>query len=113
MAAIVVKGQKLMAPDDLSPANAIGVVQDNVKSLDLGMRGEEGFGLGRSGTGGADLGHFQSALRRSERMASKLAIRRSTWAFFVAGLMSIMLWKGAMRVPRLMSAVWIAASTCG
>jgi hypothetical protein len=70
--------------------------------LDLGVRGEEGFGLFGGGTGGADQGHVQ-ALRRSERMASKLAIRRSTCALLRGRAeISIMLWKGAMRVPRLM-----------
>jgi hypothetical protein len=90
-----------MPTDDLSAPDPVGVVQDDVEGLDLGVRCEEGFGLGGGGTGGAD-GHGHSVPRsgsgakNSVRISSKAAIRRSTWRFFVAGLTSIMLWKGAI-----------------
>ena len=91
-----------MPADDLAAPDAVGVVQDDVEGLDFGVGGEEGFGFGDGGTGGAGLGHVsQLQSKSSVRMSSKLAIRRSIWRFFVAGLTSIMLWKGAIRQPRL------------
>ena len=106
MAAIVVKAQQLMPADDLSAADAIGVMQDDVKGLDFRMGGKEGFGLGYGRARGADIGGHvgfrlgQEGAKRSVRISSKLAIRRSIWRLVVAGLTSIMLWKGAIRLPR-------------
>ena len=38
--------QQFMPPDDLAAANAIGIVQHDVKGLDLGVSIQKGFGLG-------------------------------------------------------------------
>jgi len=88
-------------------------VQDDVEGLDLWMGGEEGFRLGHGGAGGAGTVGHVAVSKSSVRIASKAAIRRSIWAVVVAGLTSIMLWKGAIRQPRLRRAVWTAASTAG
>ena len=102
--------QQFMAADDLAATDAVAVVQDDVKGLDLGVGSEEGFGLcgGRSGGG---LGHGVS--RSSVRISSKAAIRRSIWCFFVTGLTSIMLWNGAIRLPRFNNARCSARSISG
>jgi hypothetical protein len=81
----LVEGQKLMPADDLAAADAVGIVQHDVEGLDLGMGGQEGLGLGKGGTGGAGIGIGSGAWsgcgfrKSSVRMASKLAISRSTW----------------------------------
>ena len=62
----LVDRQKLMAADDLAAPDAVGIVQDDVERLDLGMRGEEGFGFGDGRAGGAVIfGH--GVLRRKVR----------------------------------------------
>jgi hypothetical protein len=69
-----------MPADDLAAADAVGIVQDDVKGLDLGVRGEEGFGLGGVEPEGLVMVMVSQAWKRSVRMASKLAISRSTWS---------------------------------
>jgi hypothetical protein len=43
-----------MPTNDLAAPNAVGIVQNDVKSLNIWMGGQKSFGFGKGGAGGAD-----------------------------------------------------------
>ena len=97
----LVDRQQFVATDDLAAPDAVAVMQHNVKGLDLGVGGQKGLGLGH---GRARWARVCIHCIISAVMSPKAAISRSIWSKPVAGLTSIMLWKGAIRQPRLTSA---------
>src|SRR5690606_7360689 len=110
----LVERSKLVPTDDLAAADAVRIVQHDVDRLDIGVIGEEGFGLGQGGARRAGvIQHGGSHAKSSVRISSKAVTRRSICRFFVNGLTSIMLWNGAIRQPRFRSAVCSTASTSG
>ncbi len=70
VAAAAIHRQKLVPTDDLAPPDPVGVMQDDVEGLDLGMPGQEVFGLGDGRAGGAGLvghEHVNRTVRQESR----------------------------------------------